>query len=255
MLRLPVLCLLLAALFAMGSAQAAPTSEMFASEETFLATWGERAHSVAPGVWTVETAPGIELRVAFGAQGLETDRAALREQVEALELALVLDGATPELEKRAERQRVLLNRLDAVSAAPANKVAINGYLNACFGYEFSLEGVYRTGSTGPEVYAYSLVGLGLDFGPYAPWYPNRYADTEIIARSTTGRCRYAYGTDSATHGGLGFAIASSRVACGSTGSNCAGWRASSWISVDGCADDYRSLTVSSGFLGFCEDIF
>lgn len=256
MLRLSILFLCFAAMVPVGIAQAASPSEMLASEEAFLATWGDRAHPAAPGVWTVETSPGIELRVAFGDKGLESDRAHLREQVEALELHFLNEGGTPALEKRAARLRTVLERLDAESSAAADKVAITGVVGQnCHygtGYEFNLEGVYRTGSTGPEVYAYADVGLGLDFGPYAPWYPDRFAYTEIVARTKTNSCRYAFGADEETHGWLGIAIASSRIACGPAGWNCSGWRTESWTSVGGCADSYRSLSVSSGLIGICE---
>lgn len=244
--------MLLLCLFASATTQAAELGNPLASEASFRGHWQEKAVAVAPGVWQVETAPGVQVRAAFGAEGLAHDIQTLRGRVEEAELQQVLGTSNPRAEKQAAWLREKLAQLEAVQLEDQNKAVISGGLcnEGGIGYEFRLEGASRIGSTGREVYAWASVGIGVDFGPYPP-YAHRYADTAVTTRTSTNGCRYAFGSDSITDYSIGVAEAFARVPCGSTNAFCAGWYTESYITLEACPAGYRSLFVSSGSLGNC----
>lgn len=244
--------MLLLCLSLCGIATAAEKDHPLASEQSFRAFWRDKAVAVSPGVWEVESAPGVWVRAAFGAEGLTHDIQALRGRVEEAELQQVLGTPDAKGEKRAAWLREKLTQLEALQLEAHNKAAVSGSLCLESGtaYEFHLEGASRVGSTGREVYSLARVGIGVDFGPYPP-YAHRYADTAITTRTSTNGCRYAFSSDSITDHSLGIAEAFSRVPCGSNNTFCAGWLTESYIALEACPAGYRSLFVSSGSLGNC----
>ncbi|HBL29643.1 MAG TPA: hypothetical protein DD490_22645 [Acidobacteria bacterium] len=212
-----------------------------AGEDHFLATLGDRAVFVAPGVYEVSLSPREKVRAAFGDQGMRFDR-------ERFETKLV--AAQDELARAAHPSRELLRKVhrleDLVAAlqeSPAKAALTGTFCSTGTIYDWTLDG----GRSSGVVTAKAQVGIGLDFGPF-PYYANRYADAYASAYRGRTTCleTTVSASDSRTDGSIGYAAATASVSC--SGTACTGWETFSAVRLDGCADGYRSLTRWSGFI-------
>jgi hypothetical protein len=215
-----------------------------ANEEAFLSSFGDRAIFVAPGVYEVRLNSKESMRVAFGDTGRQFDRARFEAQLDKVktELAVTIHPSREQLRK--------LHRLeDLISGlqTPLVRAAVTGWTcpGAVIQYTYSLDGKLAGG----VVTAKANIGLGVDFGPPPPSYPNRYAD----AYATAYRGPYCSETsvsasDSVTNGALGFANAVASASCSGT---CVAWETFSEVTQAGCTDGYRSLYRWGGSLASC----
>ncbi|HXU31781.1 MAG TPA: hypothetical protein VN851_14500 [Thermoanaerobaculia bacterium] len=216
-----------------------------ASEEAFLASFGDRAIFVAPGVYEVRLNSKESMRVAFGDAGRQYDRTHFESQLDKLqaELAATTHPSHEQLEK--------LHRLEALIAGlqtPPTRAAVTGWTcpGAVIQYSYSLDGYLSAGL----VTAKARIGLGIDFGPAPPSYPNRYANAYATAyRGKLCQEISVSTSDSVTNGALGFADTTASVIC-STGT-CVAWETFSTATQAGCADGYRSLYRWGGSLANC----
>lgn len=95
-----------------------------------------------------------------------------------------------------------------------------------------------------DIFGKAKIGLGIEFGPQPPAYPNRSTSNLLLA-NLWGMCHAESASDSFV-GGLGFASSEAHLGC--TGSACQGWRSFNAITETGCSTGYRSLRRSSGNL-------
>ncbi|MEP7009226.1 MAG: hypothetical protein ABJC13_02785 [Acidobacteriota bacterium] len=215
-----------------------------ASEEAFLSSLGDRAIFVAPGVYEVKLNSKETMRVAFGDAGRQFDRARFEGELAKVQADLAQTAhPSRELLRKAHR----LEDLIAGLRTPQTRAAVTGW--TCPGttiqYTYSLDGYLTSG----VVTAKAKIGLGVDFGPPPPSYPNRYADAYATAyRSPSCSENSVSASDSLTNGALGFATATASASCSGT---CIAWETFSEVTQAGCTDGYRSLTRFGGSLVNC----
>ncbi len=218
------------------SAFALDWQALLRSEEGFLAEMGERATVVAPGVYEVRMKQGETARVAFGARGQEFDRTWVEAELYA---ALGLQAKAEKPSKNLDRYIRRLEELAADLRPTPERAAVTG--STCT-FEYSLDG----GLVAGDVFGKASIGLGIDFGPQPPVYPNRSTSNLLIA-NLWGMCDEESASDSFV-GGLGFATSEAHLGC--AGSACQGWRSFNTVTETGCSTGYRSLRRSGGNL-FC----
>lgn len=219
------------------SAFALDWQALLRSEEGFLAEMGERATVVAPGVYEIQMKQGETARVAFGARGQEFDRAWVEAELFA---ALAVQAKATEPSKNLDRYIRRLEELAADLRPSTDRAAVTG--STCT-FEYSLDG----GLVAGDVFGKAKIGLGVDFGPQPPVYPNRSTSNLLVA-NLWGVCHEESASDSFV-GGLGYAESEAHLPC--TGSACQGWRSFNTVTESGCATGYRSLRRTGGNL-FCQ---
>ena len=205
------------------------------TEEGFVSRMGDRAVSVAPGVYEVKLESGERIRVGFGEAGRRFDQARLRAELR--EARRSPDAATQQ-----HKIQVLTRALRGLetSYSAGREAASTG--NTC-SYGFSLDGGHTPWLVGGATWGEASIGLDVDFSPMPPSYPRHSAYTYVATSDGTNSV-WDDDFDEVTVG-HGYASTSAEVNCGYAVWECASWESFSYVMEDGCINGYHSIYRSN----------
>lgn len=223
-------------LASLGAPALAGEGHLLKTENGFLIRMGERALPVAPGVYEVTLSSGERVRVAFGDEGRHYDRARLQARLQEIEAGA--DNKMAQSKSVAVLTQALRGLEDDVTVE--GKAAVSG---ATCTYPYDMDGGHSPGMVGGTTWGNASIGLGLDFGPPAPFYPKRSAYTYVEATAMLDQLYTSWNEDyDEVIGGLGIASTSSSVNCGYAVWSCYSWESFSYVREYSCKGGYRSLT-------------
>ncbi len=237
-----------------GPAHARDNRNPFQSEEAFLAQMGTWAVTVAPGVYRIQVSPSETIEVAFGQQGLDYDRARVKEELTALKAQLSQNPSDPKV-RRELRQRIS-ERTSELAAlwegdtpshgagqgikSISGTAAVTGTVCGDF-FNFSLDGGYTSAYIGGSAWGQASVSLNpyALIGPPAP-IPAHRAYSAVNTLDDSNNTYSSVDTQLVPQGDGGTAQSSASVGCGLV-FDCPAWISYNWVYAYNCTDGYRRI--------------